>query len=163
MWFSRWTKRGLRRFFSGFLPFSPTTNFIPTFLPNHLIHFISTAPVMMWQAWSAGILAIYRPLIKGLHRISSLDPVLCRTRVDIIYFILYWMINYTLLAIIICPDYTFRNALHHGGKRAHSLAPQLRSCSYLLRSRPKEASCWKGKRCPVYNYWRNSCLHSITV
>ena len=41
MWVSCWTKRGLGRFFSGFLPFSPTTNFIPPFLHTHLIHFIS--------------------------------------------------------------------------------------------------------------------------
>ena len=39
MWVSWWTKRGLGRFFSGFLPFSPTTNFIPPFLHTHLIHF----------------------------------------------------------------------------------------------------------------------------
>ena len=31
MWVSWWTKRGLGKFFSGFLPFSPTTNFIPHF------------------------------------------------------------------------------------------------------------------------------------
>ena len=37
MWVSWWTKRGLGRFFMGFLPFSPTTNFIPPFLHTHLI------------------------------------------------------------------------------------------------------------------------------
>ena len=31
-------------------------------------------PVMMHQPSSAGILVIHRPSIKGLHRISSLDP-----------------------------------------------------------------------------------------
>ena len=41
MWVSWWTKRGLGRFFSGFLPFSPTTNFIPPFLHTNLIHFVS--------------------------------------------------------------------------------------------------------------------------
>ena len=41
MWVSWWTKRGLGRFFSGFLPFSPTTNFIPPYLDTHLIHFVS--------------------------------------------------------------------------------------------------------------------------
>ena len=40
-WVSCWTKRGLGRFFSGFLTFSPTTNFIPPFLHTHLIHFVS--------------------------------------------------------------------------------------------------------------------------
>ena len=44
MWVSWWTKRGLGRFFSGFLPFSPTTNFIPPFLHSHLIHFVSFHP-----------------------------------------------------------------------------------------------------------------------
>ena len=41
MWVSWWTKRGLGRFFSGFLPFSPTTHVIPPFLHTHLIHFVS--------------------------------------------------------------------------------------------------------------------------
>ena len=41
MWVSWWTKRSLGRFFSGFLPYSPTTNFIPPFLHTHLIHFVS--------------------------------------------------------------------------------------------------------------------------
>ena len=41
MWVLWWTKQGLGRFFTGFLPFSPTTNFIPPFLHTHLIHFIS--------------------------------------------------------------------------------------------------------------------------
>ena len=31
---------GLDRFFSEFLPFSPTTNFIPLFIHDHLIHFL---------------------------------------------------------------------------------------------------------------------------
>ena len=41
MWVSWWTKRGLGRFFTGFLQFFPSTNFIPPFLHTHLIHFIS--------------------------------------------------------------------------------------------------------------------------
>ena len=41
MWVSWWKKRGLGRFFSGFLPFSPITNFIPPFLHSHFIHFVS--------------------------------------------------------------------------------------------------------------------------
>ena len=48
MWVSWWTKRGLGRFFSGFLPFSPTTNFIPPFLHTHLIHFVSFHPPLWW-------------------------------------------------------------------------------------------------------------------
>ena len=44
IWVSWWTKRGLGRFFTGFLSFSPTTNFIPPFLHPHLIHFVSFHP-----------------------------------------------------------------------------------------------------------------------
>ena len=60
MWVSWWTKRSLGTFFSGFLPFSPAINFIPTFLHTHLIHFIPSAPVLVRQAWSASNLAIHR-------------------------------------------------------------------------------------------------------
>ena len=83
MWVSWWTKRGLGRFFTGFLPFSPTTNFIPPFLHPHLIHFrfISSALLIVRQAWSAGTLATHGPIRWGLHRISSLVPTLCWTRV----------------------------------------------------------------------------------
>ena len=42
-----------------------------------LFHFLSSAPVMLRQAWSAGIFAIQRPSTKGLRHISSLDPALC--------------------------------------------------------------------------------------
>ena len=48
MWVSWWPKRGLGRFFSGFLPFSPTTNFIPPFLHTHLIHFVSFHLPLWW-------------------------------------------------------------------------------------------------------------------
>ena len=40
MWISWWTKLNLSRFFSGFLPFSPTTNF------STLISFISFHPLL---------------------------------------------------------------------------------------------------------------------
>ena len=53
MWVSWCTKWNLGRFFSGFLSFSPVTNFIPPFLHTHLIHFIRVA-VMVRQSWSAG-------------------------------------------------------------------------------------------------------------
>ena len=39
MWDSWWTKWALGRFFSGFLQFFPTTDFIPTFLHTHSFHF----------------------------------------------------------------------------------------------------------------------------
>ena len=42
---------------------------------------------MVRQAWSAGALATHGPTISGLHRISSLHPTLCWTRVEDIYFI----------------------------------------------------------------------------
>ena len=87
MWVLWWTIRGLGRFFSGFLPFSPTTNSIPPFLHSHLIRFISSDLVMVRQAWSAGTLAIHGLTISGLHRISSLDPTLCWTRVEDIFII----------------------------------------------------------------------------
>ena len=45
---SWWTKRGLGRFFSGFLPFSRTTNFIQPFLHAHLIHFVSFHQPLWW-------------------------------------------------------------------------------------------------------------------
>ena len=45
---SRWTKRGLGRFFAGFLPFSPTTNFIPPFLHRHLNHFVPFHQPLWW-------------------------------------------------------------------------------------------------------------------
>ena len=44
VWVPWWTKRGLGRFFTVFLPFSPTTNFLPPFLHTHLIHFVSFHP-----------------------------------------------------------------------------------------------------------------------
>ena len=64
MWVSWWTKRGLGSFFAGFLPFYPTTNFIPPFLHTHLIHFVPFhQPAMVRQACSAGTLAIHGPII----------------------------------------------------------------------------------------------------
>ena len=45
-------------------------------------HFISSAPVMVLQAWSADILAIHRPSFKELHCDSYLDSALCRTRAE---------------------------------------------------------------------------------
>ena len=48
MWVLWWTKWGLGRFFTGFLPFSPTTNFISPFLHTHLIHFVSFHQPLWW-------------------------------------------------------------------------------------------------------------------
>ena len=82
MWISCWTKRYLSAFFSGFFRFpQPQISFHHFSTPISFIwfHLNSSAPVMMKQAWSAGILAIYWPSMKGLRRISSLDPTMCRT------------------------------------------------------------------------------------
>ena len=48
MWVLWWTKRALGRFFTGFLQFSPTTNFIPPFLHTHLIHSVSFHQPLWW-------------------------------------------------------------------------------------------------------------------
>ena len=84
MWVSWWTKRGLGGFFSGFFPVFPYHKFHSTISPHssHPFRFISPALVMVRQAWLAGTLAIHGPTISGLHRISSLDPTLCWTRVE---------------------------------------------------------------------------------
>ena len=77
----------VRRFFSEFLPFSPATNLTPLFLQAHLINLVlfHYIPLMVRQAWSAGILAIHSSLMKGLHRFSFLNPVPCRTRIEDIF------------------------------------------------------------------------------
>ena len=51
MWVSWCTKRSLDRFFSGFLPFFLTTNFIPPFLQtSHPFRFISlNQPLWWWE------------------------------------------------------------------------------------------------------------------
>ena len=58
-WVSWWAKWGLSRFFPGFLPFYPAANFILPLLHTHLINLISSTPVIVHQAWSAGSLAIH--------------------------------------------------------------------------------------------------------
>ena len=80
IWVSWWTKWGLGRFFTGFLPVSPTTNFIPPFLHTHPFHFIrpcdGASGVVGWHpcySWTYNIGA------------SFLDPTLCWTRVEDIY------------------------------------------------------------------------------
>ena len=60
MWVSWWTKRGLGRFSRGFSRF-PYHKFHSTISPysSHPFRFISSALVMVRQAWSTGTLAIY--------------------------------------------------------------------------------------------------------
>ena len=76
--------------FLGVSPVFPYHKFHSTISPHssHPFHFISSALVMVRQAWSAGTLATHGPIISGLHRFSSLDPTLCWTRVEDIYFYL---------------------------------------------------------------------------
>ena len=70
--------------FSRVSPIFPYHKFHSTISPysSHPFHFISSALVMVHQAWSAGTLAIHWPTISGLHRILSLDPTLSWTRVE---------------------------------------------------------------------------------
>ena len=53
--------------------------------PSHPFRFISSALVMVRQAWSAGTLATHGPIIQGIHGVLSFDPTLCWTRVEDIY------------------------------------------------------------------------------
>ena len=71
----------------GVSPVFPYHKFHSTISPHssHPFRFISSGLVMVRQAWSVGILATHGPIIWVLHRISSLDPTLCRTRVEDIY------------------------------------------------------------------------------
>ena len=80
---------GSGQVFYGVSPVFPHHNFHSTISPHssHPFRFISSAFVMVHQAWSAGTLATHAPIIQGLHRISSLDPTLCWTQVEDIYFI----------------------------------------------------------------------------
>ena len=77
IWVSWWTEPGLDRFFLGFSRFPLTIRFIPQFLHTHLIHFITLVPVVVQQAQSVGILAIYRPLFIGVssHLIPRPGPM----------------------------------------------------------------------------------------
>ena len=80
--------------FSRHFGYTVSNIFHSTISPHssHPFRFISSALVMVSQAWSAGTLATHGPIISGLHRISSLDPTLCWTRVEDIYLYLYKLI-----------------------------------------------------------------------
>ena len=64
------------RGFSHFLLTQISFHHFSALILFNLFQFISSASVMVSQAWSAGILAIHRPSIKRLHLISFLDPAL---------------------------------------------------------------------------------------
>ena len=73
--------------FHGVSPVFLYHKFHSTISPHssHPFRFISYALVMVHQAWSAGTLATHRPIMQGLHCISSLDLTLCWTRVEDIH------------------------------------------------------------------------------
>ena len=81
--------------FLGVSPVFPYHKFHFTISPHssHQFRFISSGLVMVHQAWSAATLVIHGPIISGLHRISSLVPTLCWTRVEDIYFIYLFLYN----------------------------------------------------------------------
>ena len=71
-------------FFSGFLLFSSVTNFFPPFLYTHLIHFVSFHFIHPCDG-ASGVIGRHPSHSQVPHRISSLDPALCRTPVADIY------------------------------------------------------------------------------
>ena len=82
----------------GLLLFPFVTNFIPSFLHTH---FISPAPAMLCQAWSADLLAIYSPSINVAS--SHLIPWPDRSRFEDIYFIFYRKVSlWYLCTLCIC-------------------------------------------------------------
>ena len=62
------------------------------------------------QAWSASILAIHKPSIKGLHRISSLVRALCRTRVEVKNILLLLLLLLILLLLLSSSSSSSRRA-----------------------------------------------------
>ena len=92
MWVSWLTKQNLGRFFLRLLPFPlPQTSFhhFTTLISSISIHL--PAPVMVCQAWLAGIHAIHTPSIKGLHRIIPRpDPVSEKLRIYYYYYYFYY-------------------------------------------------------------------------
>ena len=88
MWVSWWTKRGLGSFSRGFSRFPlPQISFhlFSTLISSISFHFISPSDGASGvvgrhpcYSWTYNL---------GLHRISSLDPTLCWTQVEDIYFL----------------------------------------------------------------------------
>ena len=78
-------KRDLGRFSRGSSRFPlPQISYNQFSTLNSFISF-SSVPVMKRQVWLAGILAIHKPWMKGLHHFSSLDQALCQTQVEDIF------------------------------------------------------------------------------
>ena len=90
MWVSWWTERNLGKLFSGFLPFSLagiSFHHFSTLISFIWFHSISSAPVMVRQAWFAGIIAIHRPSTKVIHPLTR--PCAGHELRIFIYWILY--------------------------------------------------------------------------
>ena len=88
-------QNGSGQIFPGVSPIFPYHKFHSIISPHssHPFRFFLSALVLVRQAWSAGTLATHGPIIQGLHRISSLDPTLCWTRVEDIYLHLFSIFN----------------------------------------------------------------------
>ena len=84
MWVLWWTKRGLGRFITRFLPFSPAT--------NSFHHFLTLVSCTLFHSTLWWYVRRGRPasfLFIDLHRISSLDPSYVGH-----YFRIFWSVNY---------------------------------------------------------------------
>ena len=92
MWVSWWMNWGLGRFSSGLLPFSPYHKFHSTISPHssHPYRFISSALVMVRQAWSASTLATHWLIIWGFiaSHPSARPCVGHELRIFILFFII---------------------------------------------------------------------------
>ena len=86
---------GTGQIFRGVSPVFLYQKFHSTISPHssHPFRSVFSALVMVRKAWSAGTLATHGPIFSGLHRISSLDPILCWTRVEDIYLFIYLIIS----------------------------------------------------------------------
>ena len=74
-------------FSRGFSRFPPCHKFHSTISAHSLHSFrVISFHVVVRKAWSADVLTIHRSLIKGVHRILSLEPALCGSRVEGTYF-----------------------------------------------------------------------------
>ena len=100
---------GFSRGFSRF----PYHQFHSTISPpsSHPFRFISSALVLVHQAWSAGTLATHGPILQGLHRISSLEPTLCWTRVEDIQYNCNYLGISDRQAYLIFNNYESRNQM----------------------------------------------------
>ena len=76
MWVSWWKKRSLGRFFSGLLPFSLPTNFVPPFLDTHLVHFVSFHYICAYDG-ASGVVARHPSYSQIFNKGASSRVILC--------------------------------------------------------------------------------------